>query len=256
MSGRFAPLCFLLALGLPACATAASSLAPSSSSTQPAEVAVLADSTTSTPATLKPTTTGPTTTSRSLEYRSRISPIEGPIAERIIGLSWREGCPLPLDDLRFVEVSYIDFDGAVQDGELVVAASVAEDIVTVFRSLFDARFPIERMHLVSDYGADDMASMLANNTSAFNCRFVEGTQGWSEHAFGQAIDVNPLVNPWVRNDSVSPPEGARFADRTVVHQGGLYEGSAAVAAFTAVGWVWGGTWPGSQDYQHFSSTGR
>ncbi len=129
------------------------------------------------------------------------------------------------------------------------------EAVEIFRDLFDAGFPIERMQLVADYGADDLESMLANNTSGFNCRFVEGTQRWSEHAFGQAIDLNPLINPWVRGSVVSPAAGAEFADRSIENTGGLYAGSAAVAAFEDAGWIWGGSWESSKDYQHFSTSG-
>ena len=213
-------------------------------------VVALAASPDPTVATSRPSSTLPT-----LVYRSEIFPIEGPVRDRVVGTSWREGCPLGLDEIRYLTVSYIDFDGVAQEGELIVAEAVASDVVEIFRVLFDAEFPIERMQLVADYEADDLASMLANNTSGFNCRFVEGTSRWSEHAFGQAIDVNPLINPWVRGSTISPNEGAVFADRSIEHAGGLYEGSAAVAAFESAGWVWGGSWESSKDYQHFSTSG-
>ena len=161
-------------------------------------------------------------------YEFEVLPIEGQVRDRVVAASWSEGCPLSLEELRYLTVSYVDFDGEVQKGELIVAEAVAADVVEIFRDLFEAAFPIERMQLVSDFGADDLESMLANNTSGFNCRFVEGTQRWSEHTFGQAIDLNPLVNPWVKGSVVSPAAGAVFADRTIEHKGGLYKGSAAV----------------------------
>ena len=107
------------------------------------------------------------------------------------------------------------------------------------------------------YQADDQASMRANNTSAFNCREIDGRPGtWSQHSYGRAVDVNPLVNPWVRGSQVDPPEGAPYADRSARVPGGLYAGDDAIAAFAAVGWEWGGNWSGSKDYQHFSANGR
>ncbi|MEZ5342696.1 MAG: M15 family metallopeptidase [Acidimicrobiales bacterium] len=160
---------------------------------------------------------------------------------------------MPLSDLRYLTVSFTDFSGQAQVGELIVAADLADEVVSIFAVLFAERFPIERMSLVDDYGGDDLTSMVDNNTSAFNCRFVDGSEKWSDHAFGRAIDINPLINPWVRAGSVSPVEGTPYADRTVARAGGIYDGSAVVAAFTDRGWTWGGNWESSKDYQHFSA---
>src|SRR5690606_39386731 len=107
-------------------------------------------------------------------------------------------------------VSHWGYDGRPHEGRIVVHARHAEAIVEVFRQIWDARFPIERMVPVAEYGGDDGASMRANNTSGFNCRYVAGTTRVSEHALGQAIDVNPLHNPYVKGGSVDPPEGARW----------------------------------------------
>lgn len=153
-------------------------------------------------------------------------------------------------------MTHWNFTGSATTGELVVHADFAPEIVEVFASLYEARFPIERMELVDRYEGDDDRSMAANNTSAFNCREVAWKPGvWSNHALGTAIDVNPLVNPYVSTSRVLPPEGAAFADRSVEALGGLYPGDAATAAFDDIGWIWGGTWSSAKDWQHFSASG-
>jgi hypothetical protein len=170
--------------------------------------------------------------------------------------SWHEGCPVQLDQLRLLRLSFHDFDENVQTGELVVNADVADAVVGVFSKLFDVGFPIERMDLIDVFQGDDEASMQADNTSGFNCRRVAGTTTWSEHAYGHAIDINPLLNPWVQETAIDPPEAAPYADRTRRVAGMIHDGDAVVDAFAGIGWMWGGTWSSSKDYQHFSSTGR
>ena len=171
--------------------------------------------------------------------------------------SWREGCPVPLDQLRLVKVVHWGFDGAEHGGELVVHASSAGGMARTFDQLLADRFPIQQVRLVDEYGADDDRSMAANNTSAFNCRRVAGSTSWSEHAYGRAIDVNPVQNPYVtKSGSVSPPAGSAYTDRSNKRPGMITAGDATVAAFARIGWRWGGYWSSAKDYQHFSSTGR
>ena len=154
-------------------------------------------------------------------------------------------------------LSYWGFDGAVHTGKLVVNEAVAGDVVKVFGLLFAQRFPIRRMELVDAYGGDDDRSMAADNTSAFNCRAVTGGTSWSQHAYGWAIDLNPLENPYVTSRGiVSPPAGAPSADRSLRAKGMIHPGDGVVRAFASVGWGWGGSWSGTRDYQHFSATGR
>jgi hypothetical protein len=129
-------------------------------------------------------------------------------------------------------------------------------MLRTIRELFRLRFPIRRMRLVDAYGADDHRSMAADNTSAFNCRTVAGTTRWSEHAYGRALDLNPVENPYVTDSGyVSPPAGAPFARRGRHAKGMVHGGGRVVAAFAAIGWEWGGNWPWPKDYQHFSATG-
>ena len=171
--------------------------------------------------------------------------------------SWRSGCPVPIADLRLVTVSHWGFDARPHAGELIVHADVAEGVLRAFRTAYEARFPIERIELVDVYGGDDDASMAANNTSAFNCRAATGSTRWSEHAYGRAIDINPVQNPYVlRAGGAQPPAGAAFLDRADVRPGMLTANDVVVTAFDALGWGWGGRWSRSKDYQHVSANGR
>jgi len=189
-------------------------------------------------------------------YAYAIEPLSPELREEMTGVSWREGCPIHLDDLRHLTMSHWTFDGERQQGELIVSATVAEAVAGVFHAIHDARFPIARMERVSRYDASDAKSMAANNTSAFNCRFVGGTKTWSQHAYGTAIDINPIQNPWVKGTRVDPSEGAPYIDRTMPQPGMVVEGDAVVRAFDSAGWYWGGRWNSVKDYQHFSENGR
>jgi hypothetical protein len=155
-----------------------------------------------------------------------------------------------------VRLSYWGFDRTAHVGALVVRDRVADEVVQVFRRLYSGRFPIRRLRKVDAYRGSDDASMAADNTSAFNCRFVPGTRRWSQHAYGEAIDVNPVENPYLQGARVRPPAGARYLDRTRIRPGMAVPGGLLVRAFESVGWKWGGRWSGSPDYQHFSTTGR
>ena len=178
------------------------------------------------------------------------------LGQRMTGVSWHPGCPVGLNQLRLLKLSVWGFDERVHRGRLVVNEDAARPMLTVMHRLFQLRFPIRRMRLVDAYGADDHRSMEADNTSAFNCRFVAGTDRWSEHANGRAIDVNPIENPYADGDGyVSPPQGAPFADRSRRAKGLIHRGGPVVAAFAAVGWEWGGNWAWPKDFQHFSATG-
>jgi hypothetical protein len=187
-------------------------------------------------------------------FRSEVVPIDAAMRPQLT--SWHRGCPVGLSDLRLVTVTYWGFDGRVHDGQLVLGRRHTTAVIRALSKLFAARFPIRRMRLVEAYGSNDDRSMAADNTSAFNCRRVEGSRSWSEHAYGRAIDINPRENPSIENGKVSPPAGARFADRARRAKGMIHMGDAVVRAFAAVGWGWGGSWHSPQDYQHFSATGR
>jgi hypothetical protein len=174
----------------------------------------------------------------------------------MVGVSWHSGCPVPIRKLRLVQVSFHRFDRTNSTGRLVVHWRYAHDLVTVMYKLYRAGFPIRRMRLIDSYGGSDRRSMRADNTSAFNCRYVAGTTRWSMHAYGQAIDINPVENPYVSGSHVSPASGAPYADRSLHKRGMIHGGDVVVRAFGSIGWGWGGYWSGgTRDYQHFSSTG-
>lgn len=189
-------------------------------------------------------------------FRGTISRIDAAQAKRMTGVSWRPGCPVPLRDLRLLRLTHRRFDGTVATGRLVVHRDVAREVVAAFRRLYAARFPIRRMVPVDAYGASDFRSIEADNTSAFNCRFVDGTTRWSEHAYGRAIDVNPIENPYVSGGRTSHPASRPYAERSRRRPGMAYEGGVLVRAFDAIGWGWGGRWTSVKDYQHFSLSGR
>jgi D-alanyl-D-alanine carboxypeptidase len=174
----------------------------------------------------------------------------------MIGSSWRPGCPVSLWKLRQVRVTYVGFDGTATRGRLVVHRGWADEVLDVFRRLYGVGFAIHRVRLVDRFGADDRASMRHDNTSAFNCRYVAGTSTWSEHAYGRAIDLNPVENPYVDGSFVRPLRGRRFLDRSDVRPGMVVRGDAVVRAFRRIGWGWGGTWTSAKDYMHFSANGH
>jgi hypothetical protein len=176
-----------------------------------------------------------------------------PVRWSDLRFSYRAGCPVGPSELRTVAVSHWGFDGKPYVGRVVVAKRVAPGVVSVFRTLWRAKFPIRRLQPVSAYRGSDDASMAADNTSAFNCRFVGGTSRWSMHAYGEAIDVNPVENPYVRGSTVSPPAGRAYLDRANSRPGMAVRGGVLVRAFAAAGWKWGASFG---DYQHFSTTGR
>jgi len=187
-------------------------------------------------------------------FHGRAAPIDPQTRVRMDGVSWHSGCPVGFADLRLLTVTHWGFDGRVHRGRLVVHHDAAREVLGAMRTLYLQRFPIRRMRLVDAYGGDDHRSMAADNTSAFNCRLVAGTSRWSEHAYGRAIDLNPVENPYVTaGGHVSPPAGAPFAHRAR-HRRGMV-GGRAVRAFAAVGWGWGGDWAWPKDFQHFSASG-
>jgi hypothetical protein len=173
------------------------------------------------------------------------------------GVSWHPGCPVPLRELRLIRLRFWGFDRQAHMGRLVVHADQARRVAGIFGRLYEVAYPIRRMRLVDYYGADDRTSMEHDNTSAFNCRWRAGQPGvWSQHAFGRAIDVNPVENPYVWSGGVSPWNGAPFVDRSDRRRGMIFRGDAVWWAFRNRSWEWGGDWASVKDYQHFSRNGR
>jgi hypothetical protein len=190
------------------------------------------------------------------EFVGTYGPLPSELRAKMTGVTWKEGCPVHLDDLALVEARHWNLEGTVADGQLVVAASQAEAVVGALKKLFDARFPIHQMRPAHEFGGSDDASMAANNTSAFNCRAKTGGKSWSEHSYGQAIDINTIQNPYVRGEKVLPPEGRPYVDRDPGVPGLIVADGPVVAAFAEIGWKWGGNWRSLKDYQHFSASGK
>jgi D-alanyl-D-alanine carboxypeptidase len=170
-----------------------------------------------------------------------------------LGASWRTGCPVEPARLRRIELDHLGFDGRTHRGALIVHENLVAEVIAIFEQLLQLRYPIEKMRTVDHYpGADDELSMQDNNTSAFNCRDIPGTGRWSQHAYGRAIDINPLLNPYIdRAGAFQPRNAGPYVDRNRSDPGLLHDGDPAVRAFTDRGWRWGGHWRTPKDYQHF-----
>ena len=189
-------------------------------------------------------------------FVSTVTEITPELAARMTS-TWRPGCPVPLAELRYVTVRYIDFEGQVRTGELVVNQDAADAMVQVFTTLFAERYPIRQMRLMDDFDGDVNAGLAADNTSAFNCRTTLLGTIWSEHAYGRAIDVNPLENPYWHAGSnfVAPTAGRPYVERPD-EPSVIQDGDVVVQAFAAVGWKWGGDWTRTVDWMHFSPSGK
>lgn len=183
-------------------------------------------------------------------------PISDAVFKRIYGKSFKKDCTVPRSQLRYLKVLHYNTDGKIQLGEIVCHKDISDDLTDIFRNLFKARYPIERMVLIDNYNADDEASMNANNTSCFNFRFVAGSKRLSKHSLGKAIDINPLYNPYVKKRAdgtliVSPKAGKRYADRSLDFKHKITHGDICHKEFIRHGFVWGGSWKTLKDYQHF-----
>jgi hypothetical protein len=167
------------------------------------------------------------------------------------GCSWKDDprCPR-FEDLALVDIQFVGFDGVVHAGELVVAAEVGDEVAEIFERLLAARFPIAVARRIDHYEADDEASMADNNASCF-CFRTAPSGKLSEHAFGLAIDINPVQNPMIIGERVWPDAGAAFLDRDDVRPGMIVRPGPVVEAFDAAGWTWGGDWTAIKDYHHF-----
>lgn len=181
--------------------------------------------------------------------------VEAVPADVLARSSWSEACPVTVDELAYVTVSHFGFDGEFHTGELLVNAAVAEDVVGVFRKLHGARFPIEQMRVIRAEEIDAPPTGDWNDTTSFVCRPAVGSNGWSQHAFGLAIDINPFHNPYAKGDLVLPELASVYVDRSDVRTGMITDGDVVVNAFAEIGWAWGGNWRTLKDWMHFSQSG-
>ncbi len=185
------------------------------------------------------------------------SRVTSPAPQQVIARStWKPGCPVAATDLAWVRLAFWGFDDRRHTGELLVNRSVADDIVSVFRQLYAARFPIEEMRITRLEELDAPPTGDGNNTGSFACRPTRGASSYSQHAYGLAVDVNPFQNPYLNDDVVLPELASAYLDRSLRRPGMIHPGGPVVRAFDSIGWPWGGAWQSLKDYQHFSQNGR
>jgi hypothetical protein len=194
-----------------------------------------------------------------LSFHAVVQPLSAPVRTKLTGKYWHQGCPVPLSGLRVLTVTHVGFDGRSHTGQLVVNAKAAVPLARVFRRLYALRFPIRDMVLRDAYARKQPADV----SDAFECRQAvpspctggTGTGHWSEHAYGEAIDLNPVENPYVGCGMTRDAASRPYLDRSRLRPGMVTP--AVVAAFREIGWGWGGAWAGStKDYMHFSATGH
>ena len=177
------------------------------------------------------------------------------LMERMRGKSWKDSCTLPREDLRYLHLLHRDLEGEIREGEMVCNVHIADTLLSIFRELYEAGYPIEKICLVDEYDAEDERSMADNNSSCFNFRFVSYTKKVSKHGLGMAVDINPLYNPYVKTVSgrlnIEPANGSPYVDRTGEFPCKIDENDLCYKAFTSRGFSWGGSWRNSKDYQHF-----
>ena len=184
-----------------------------------------------------------------------VSDIPNSIWKNMQGKSYSEECTVARKDLRYVHVLYVDFGGRTCEGELIVNKLIAEDVLDIFKQLYEAEYPIEKIALIDEYDGDDELSMSDNNTSAFNFRTIEGTDIVSMHGIGLAVDINPFYNPQVKETGggieVSPEDAISYADRSVDFLYKIDHDDLCYRLFIEHGFEWGGDWETNKDYQHF-----
>jgi len=187
-------------------------------------------------------------------FAAAISPIPADVLARS---TWDPDCPVTVEELRYLALRFVGFDGLTHTGELIVHRDVAQDVVGVFAELHAARFPLEEVRVISRAELAAPATGDGNVTSAFVCRSTVGGSRWSEHAFGRAVDLNPFHNPYVRDDLILPELAGSYVDRSDVRPGMIVAGDVVTQAFARIGWGWGGDWTGrATDPMHFSVSGR
>ncbi|MBT4525518.1 MAG: M15 family metallopeptidase [Deltaproteobacteria bacterium] len=187
-----------------------------------------------------------------LKYIWGYGPIPTQLRNKMTGISFFENCPVPLNKLSYLVITFLGFDNKPHKGELIVHNQIASEVIEIFMQLYNVRFKIEKMKLITQYDGKDSLSMSDNNTSAFNCRKVTGNDKvYSKHSYGLAIDINPLINPYVKNKVVHPSGGLKYSNRKNKTMGMITKSGKIYAIFKSKGWLWGGDWKSIKDYQHF-----
>lgn len=192
---------------------------------------------------------------KNIEEQFYIEEISDELFDKMYGKSYKENCTIPREELSFVHVMHFDFNGDIKEGEIVCNRAIAADLIEIFKELYFAEYPIEKIRLVDEYDADDERSMADNNSSCFNFRFISHTTTVSNHGKGLAIDINPLYNPYVKTVdgklNIEPANAGEYVDRDRDFPYKIDENDLAYKSFTERGFTWGGAWKNSKDYQHF-----
>ncbi|WP_300729527.1 M15 family metallopeptidase [uncultured Bacteroides sp.] len=184
------------------------------------------------------------------------TPIPDSIFRIMKGKSYKADCTVPRKSLRYIRCLHRNIEGQAIVGEMVVNKAIANDVVAIFKELYRNKYPIERMRLIDYWDADDERSMSANNSSAFNFRFISHTRTVSKHGKGMAVDINTLYNPYHRvlrngKEIVEPAAGKPYLDRSKNFPYKITKGDLCYRLFIKHGFRWGGDWKNSKDYQHF-----
>jgi signal peptidase I len=188
---------------------------------------------------------------------SNIKEIDENYAKKMKGVSFHENCPVSLSDLRIVTIKHLGFDDNIYFGDLIVHKDVAFEVSLIFQELFEIKYPIKQIMPIEKYNGDDFESIEADNTSAFNCRKAEGSNKYSKHSYGKALDINPIENPYVYKNGTTSHKGSikylarEENDKSNENKAVLTSSSKAVLIFKKYGWKWGGDWKNTKDYQHF-----
>ena len=197
----------------------------------------------------------PSTEEPSMENQFYITEITPEIQDRIMGLSYKYDCTVPMDHLRYLHVLHKNLAGETLEGEMICNRYIAQDVLEILEELYEAGYPIERIRLVDEYGASDELSMEDNNSSSFNFRFISYTTTVSRHGLGLAVDINPLYNPYIKTLDgamhVEPDNAWDYVDRSQSYPYKIEPGDLCYSLFLAHGFEWGGDWEGVKDYQHF-----
>ncbi len=171
------------------------------------------------------------------------------------GKSFKDNCTVPREDLRYLKVLHVGFDRKTHTGELVVNRLIADDVLDIFKQLYEAGYEIEKIRLIDEYNADDEKSMSDNNSSAFNFRYISYSTKLSKHALGLAVDINTLYNPYVKNvngrRNVEPANAEKYTDRSIEFPHKIDHDDLCYKVFMQHGFEWGGDWEHAKDYQHF-----
>jgi D-alanyl-D-alanine carboxypeptidase len=260
-------LAVAITLTLAACGTSTDGVGAAGAPSSPAQGTPPAVASPSpTPETASGSTATETQPAERSGFKGKIGPLPDGLAAEMRGTTWKPGCPVPLEDLRILRFNYWGFDNTLDRGPLVVNASVAEDVLWVFKQVYEAEFPIKKVALATEFkpARFEQHRRITSHrsvTASFNCRPVVTPTGpgddFSQHAYGLAIDLNPVQNPYVTASGFVRNRAAeRYLDRSRHLEGMIHQGDVVFRSFAAIGWEWGGNWSGDKDYMHFSLLGR